>query len=54
MMKVKLEALQVESFETTAEENEARGTVNGHEALQVTVKFSCPPRYTCPECAPRD
>jgi len=55
-MKVKLENLRVESFATTLETDDVRGTVNAHEATGVvyTCKFSCPPYYTCPECAPRD
>jgi len=53
-MKVKLEELCVESFATTPQAMDARGTVNAHEATFVyTCKWSCPPYYTCPECAPR-
>lgn len=54
-MKVKLENLRVESFATTAGAGGARGTVNAHEkasAALYTCRFSCPPYYTCPECAP--
>jgi hypothetical protein len=52
-MKVKLEDLRVESFTTTVEADDVRGTVNAHAAsLLLTCRFSCPPRYTCPECAP--
>jgi hypothetical protein len=47
-MKVKFEDLRVESFVTTTNAADARGTVNGHEA---TPRFSCQPHYTCPECA---
>jgi hypothetical protein len=52
-MKVKLEELRVESFATTAAADDARGTVYAHEASILTCRFSCPPRYTCPECAPQ-
>lgn len=53
-MKVKLENLRVESFATTAAGGDARGTVNANEASALyTCRFSCPPYYTCPECAPR-
>lgn len=52
-MKVKLEDLSVESFATTSEGVGRRGTVNAHEASPLyTCKWSCPPYYTCPECAP--
>ncbi|HET7464435.1 MAG TPA: hypothetical protein VFJ82_24460 [Longimicrobium sp.] len=52
-MKVKLENLRVESFATTAGADDVRGTVNAHEASALyTCRFSCPPYYTCPECAP--
>ena len=52
-MKVKLEEVRVDSFATTAETVDERGTVQAHEAsLLLTCRFSCPPKYTCPECAP--
>jgi hypothetical protein len=50
-MKVKLEELLVESFATTPQAMDARGTVNAHDASLKTCRFSCPPYYTCPECA---
>ncbi|HEV7589782.1 MAG TPA: hypothetical protein VGO40_16825 [Longimicrobium sp.] len=50
-MKVKLEELRVESFATTSLATTARGTVNAHDASLATCRFSCPPHYTCPECA---
>jgi|1185.fasta_scaffold641081_2 hypothetical protein len=51
-MKVKLEEIRVDSFATTAETADERGTVNGHDASLITCRLSCPPKYTCPECAP--
>ena len=52
-MKVKLEEVRVDSFATTAEAGDGRGTVKAHEAsLLLTCYLSCPPKYTCPECAP--
>ena len=47
-MKIRLEDVRVDSFTTTHAPAEERGTVHANE---VTVHFSCPPRYTCPECA---
>ncbi|MDB4950610.1 MAG: hypothetical protein JWM27_3259 [Gemmatimonadetes bacterium] len=48
-MKLKLEDVQVDSFPTTAETADAEGTVH---AFQFSYPhFSCPPKYTCPECA---
>jgi hypothetical protein len=48
MMKIKLDDVRVDSFATTHAPVAGRGTVHANE---VTVHFSCPPRYTCPECA---
>jgi hypothetical protein len=47
-MKIRLDDVRVESFATTHAPVAERGTVHANEA---TVHFSCPPRYTCPECA---
>ena len=56
-MKLKLDEVAVESFATTDGDAETRGTVQGQEFSY--PHFSCPPKYTCPECAspvmaPRD
>ncbi|HSU15396.1 pinensin family lanthipeptide [Longimicrobium sp.] len=52
-MKVKLEEIRVDSFVTSAEPVDGRGTVRAFEAsLLLTCHLSCPPKYTCPECAP--
>jgi len=51
-MKVKLEEIRVDSFATTAEAMDEKGTVNGYNASLITCRLSCPPKYTCPECAP--
>jgi hypothetical protein len=48
-MKLKLEDVQVDSFITVDASAEQNGTVQGY---QFSVLFSCPPKYTCPECAP--
>ena len=48
MMKIRLDDVQVDSFATTHATVAERGTVHANE---VTVRFSCPPKYTCPECA---
>lgn len=50
-MKVKLEEIRVDSFATTSDVAEERGTVQAHAASVITCRFSCPPRFTCPECA---
>lgn len=52
-MKLKLEEIRVESY-VTLEADAARGTVRGEEmdASLLTCNLSCPPKYTCPECAP--
>ncbi|MBV9107912.1 MAG: hypothetical protein JO306_00720 [Gemmatimonadetes bacterium] len=52
-MKLKLEEIRVESY-ATLDVDVARGTVRGEEmaASLVTCRLSCPPKYTCPECAP--
>lgn len=44
-----LEALQVDSFDTTPVGDRARGTVNGHAAAatQQTCRVSCNPCDTC-------
>jgi hypothetical protein len=47
-MKLKLDDIQVDSFPTLEPASEA-GTVHGQEFS--APHFSCPPRYTCPECA---
>lgn len=48
-MKLRLDEMRVDSFSTTPARADEHGTVYANE---VTVHFSCPPRYTCPECAP--
>ena len=53
-MKVKLEDIRVDSFPTTVEAADEAGTVRAFDASIPTCRFSCPPRYTCPECAPID
>jgi hypothetical protein len=50
-MKVKLDDIQIESFITTPEMAGERGTVQAHDASAVTCRYSCVPKYTCPECA---
>ncbi|HSU15397.1 hypothetical protein [Longimicrobium sp.] len=50
-MKVKLEEIRVDSFATAAEPSAQRGTVNAHMQTSYTCKWSCYPKYTCPECA---
>lgn len=50
-MKVKLEDIRVDSFPTTAEPAREQGTVRAFDASVPTCRFSCPPYYTCPECA---
>lgn len=47
-MKIRLDDVQVESFPTTPEIAEEDGTVHGFAA---SIPRSCPPFYTCPECA---
>jgi hypothetical protein len=47
-MKLKLEDIQVDSFPTHETTDEA-GTVQGYQFSY--PHFSCPPKYTCPECA---
>ena len=44
-----LDALQVDSFDTTPAGDRARGTVNGHAAAatQQTCRASCDPCATC-------
>lgn len=49
--KLTLDDLHVESFATTPPLQAERGTVHGNAASLVTCRLSCPPRYTCPECA---
>ena len=49
--KLMLADLRVESFTTTPPVDKARGTVHANAASVVTCRWSCPPRYTCPECA---
>ncbi len=51
--KLMLTDLRVESFTTTPPVSAERGTVQGNAASLITCRLSCPPRYTCPECAPR-
>ena len=48
-MKLKLEDISVDSF-PTHEVVRADGTVHGQEFSY--PHYSCPPKYTCPECAP--
>lgn len=50
--KLMLADLRVESFATTPTADDERGTVHGNAASILTCQFSCPPKYTCPECAP--
>lgn len=50
--KTKLTELRVESFETMGAMDDGRGTVHANAASLLTCRLSCPPRYTCPECAP--
>jgi len=48
-MKLKLEDVQVDSFQTAADDEEQNGTV---QAFAFSYPhYSCPPKYTCPECA---
>jgi len=49
--KLMLADLCVESFATTPAMDTERGTVRGNDASVVTCRWSCPPVYTCPECA---
>lgn len=48
-MKLKLEDIAVDSF-PTLDVVRADGTVHGQEFS--APHYSCPPKYTCPECAP--
>ena len=50
--KLMLADLRVESFATTPPVDDERGTVHGNAASVLSCRFSCPPKYTCPECAP--
>jgi hypothetical protein len=48
-IKLNIEDVQVDSFHTAADEEETSGTV---QAFAFSYPhFSCPPKYTCPECA---
>ena len=49
-MKLKLEDVQVDSFATSDDETGRAGTVQGYQFSY--PHYSCPPKYTCPECAP--
>jgi hypothetical protein len=51
-MKLKLEDLGIESFATEEEQRNEGGSVQGYAFS--APHYSCPPRYTCPECAPPD
>lgn len=44
-MKLQLDELAVEAFETTAAKKEARGTVRGHEGS--LIPGACSNEYTC-------
>jgi hypothetical protein len=51
-MKLKIDDIRVDSFDTAAEPAETRGTVEAHasQLIVITCRATCPGQETCPEC----
>jgi hypothetical protein len=55
-LRLDVESLTVQTFDTVAKPGDGKGTVQGHVSNQFTFCFTqqgttCEPAYTCPECA---
>jgi len=51
-MKLKIDDIGVESFDTAADLPETRGTAGAHasQLIVITCRATCPGQETCPEC----
>jgi hypothetical protein len=51
-MKLKIDDICVESFDTAAVVLDSRGTVEAHasQLIVITCRATCPGQETCPEC----